>query len=641
MSNGEKLTGNDVSMPFAAWDDLETFVAGIEHLSYSAADRSTFFSRLSAGLQKLLRLNQIQVSLFQSGGSTILLRSIQPVNHRILTPNPTLFTAGESRVESDSSEDGLHWIVADHCLLPNEVLRVEAVLPPDQAKASRSVAEILGTCAVLAGNFLIRHRERDQQSELKLRRQIEEMISQLARAESSDQPASEICRIIQATLNVDRVSLLSTTRHRAKLLGTSAAAVISQRTRTIQLLQKITETASQLGQTFEFTVGSASAVSTEPYGTLLEEYVEETGVRVLRLIPIPAADAEPQSLIGYLFLEHFSADWPDAQQQFVLEQAQPHFVDSARRVLIQSQSTFLGRLKSKLADRKFFYSTVAGTLLLVLLLLWIVPKELKISAEGVLMPAERAVVFAPKQGVVEEIQVHHGEQVTTGETLFILRSPELAVEERRISGEMETLRRRLESLKAARIRNRVVESRRDNETDLSAEESDLETQLKGLAEQLALVQEQGTSLIVKSPLPGQVDRWDLNQALADRPVAHGQYLCDVLNVEGDWGIELQIPDDVVGYVLEAQSKSPCTVTYLFRTNSDRKYESRIAAISNSVQFDREGKPVVLARIPAVRDKDRPFRVGASVIAHVHCGNRSIGFVYLREVIEFLQRTFWF
>src|SRR5690606_33408675 len=71
-------------------------------------------------------------------------------------------------------------------------------------------------------------------------------------------------------------------------------------------------------------------------------------------------------------------------------------------------------------------SAMAAVVLLVVSgVLAFVPAELSITATGVIQPVVRADVFAPADGIVIDIPAARRRQVDLGETLAVLRSPEL------------------------------------------------------------------------------------------------------------------------------------------------------------------------------------------------------------------------
>jgi|GEM_PF-6873844 len=656
MPSGDEFETGSVSSFPPAWDDLESFMSSLEQLSYQDVASTGFFSRMVEGLRPF-GFRSVEVFRIRGGERMRLAPPAdapsipQPAStdrRDIETGTPAIappLRPGESRFERETQNRGSSRFSVQHCLALDEILQLDAVTEPGTDHPTQQIQELLGTCMLLSGHFLIRHDVSDLKKRLTVRRIVEEMSSQLAQQADLPEPAGEICRVIQRTLEVDRVSLFSIASRSAKLLGNSATSNPSGKGGAVRLLERITSQIAHQQSELEIRMGGESSPLASSLRQQVDQYIEETGVRALLWIPVWSSVRSTEqnstsTLLGMLLLEHFSSEWPNSQQQPVYELAKPQAVQSARRVLLDFRRGWWGSLRRVAARRGAWVIGGLALTTLITILLFTIPATLEIPVDGVLKPSRRAAVFAPLQGVVDQVAVQHEQSVAVGTPLFKLRAPDLEIEERRISGEMATLRTRLDSLKSARIRNRVSGTRAESDADLSAEESDLETQLRGLHAQLELVHQQMDFLIVKSPLHGQVDRWDLVQSLSGRPVSHGQYLCDVLDVTGDWEIELSVPDDVIGYVLQAQQQAPCPVSYFFRTNSGRKFSSRLTTLSNTAQLDREGRSIVHATMPAVTDADVPFRVGAGVLARVDCGKRSLGFVYFREVIEFLRRTFW-
>ena len=71
---------------------------------------------------------------------------------------------------------------------------------------------------------------------------------------------------------------------------------------------------------------------------------------------------------------------------------------------------------------------------------------------------------------------------------------------------------------------------------------------------MALNRAKQMDLNVKSPIDGQVITWDLNNRLMHRPVQRGQELLRVADPSGPWQLELQMPENHMGFVVETQQK---------------------------------------------------------------------------------------
>lgn len=650
MSDSCQLTGLD-------WTLVEECISSIERQSYSEPDSAAFYTHAAAQLTRVCHADAVAIRLFRDRESRLLAASGREPT---LTDAPDVdsFRPGETRCATHGADGGM-LISADHAAEAGTVLSVTLMLANAERTLLTQLEEILGTLAVLCGAFHLRQQTAELRSQLEIGEQITSLIKWLAESETSPYAESELCRHLQEALEVDRISLVHVTGSRARVLGTSAALRVSRSSAPVRLLEQLLVRVHQQQTRLNVTVGGDRdplPVAIEP---VLQRYLDETTVRKIQTVPIddpgPITRREPEggppvsrpptrptsdvTDRAWLVLEHFSADWPGPRQKQVAELALPHGCIAARRLWARHRSTARQLLDWSCRRGPRWLGVLAAVLLLGVILA-VIPKELEIPADGTLMPVRRAAVFSPTEAIVEEILVEHGDHVAAGDVLVVLRNPELEIEERRISGEMATVRARLESVKAARIRNRAGGSRQQSDAELSAQESDLQTQWDGLRNQLALLHQERELLQIRSPITGRVDRWDLNQAFDDRPVGHGQFLFDVLDVDGPWRIELHVRDSVVGYVLAAQQQSPCRVHYLYRTAPEQKHESVIERISGSTRMNHEGNPVVHARVPVGEEDPREFRTGASVLAKVHCGRRPLGFVLFREVIEFFQRLFW-
>ena len=147
-------------------------------------------------------------------------------------------------------------------------------------------------------------------------------------------------------------------------------------------------------------------------------------------------------------------------------------------------------------------------------------------------------------------------------------------------------------------------------------------------------------LTLRSPIAGQVVRWDLIRSLESRPVRQGQLLMQVVDPTGPWQLELRIPDRQVRHVLAAQAaakdENKLSVRFLFRMSPKTTYSATLDDVNLATDLDQDGELSTLAKV-TLNPKDIPdLRPGSSVIAKIKCGRRSLGYVWLRELLEFLQ-----
>ena len=222
-----------------------------------------------------------------------------------------------------------------------------------------------------------------------------------------------------------------------------------------------------------------------------------------------------------------------------------------------------------------------------------------------------------------------------------MRNPELDLEEQRIRGEIATTNAKLAAVRAARSDHDRRGSNSSSAGQLAADEEELKQTSASLVRQLDIVNRRVAELTLRSPLAGQVVRWDMIRSLESRPVRQGQLLMQVVDPAGPWQIELRIPDRHVRHVLGAQAAvndelGGVPVRFLFRMSPGATYSAKLAEVHLATDLDQEGELSTLATV-ALDPKEVPdLRPGSSVVAKIDCGYRPLGYVWLRELLEFLQ-----
>ena len=113
--------------------------------------------------------------------------------------------------------------------------------------------------------------------------------------------------------------------------------------------------------------------------------------------------------------------------------------------------------------------------------------------------------------------------------------------------------------------------------------------------------------------------------------------------KGPWVLELLVADDRIGHVLQAQRElgNNLRVSFLLATEPDVTYEELIDKIAMSTEPDAENNPTVRVHVNIDRSKVPHLRPGATVAARIHCGRRSIGYVWLHELFEAVQTRLLF
>jgi multidrug efflux pump subunit AcrA (membrane-fusion protein) len=273
----------------------------------------------------------------------------------------------------------------------------------------------------------------------------------------------------------------------------------------------------------------------------------------------------------------------------------------------------------------------------------LIPADFDLEARGELLPKLRREVFATDSGVIGQLSVDHAQQVNAGEPLLVIRKPELDLEFRRVAGEMQTAEKKLSSIQAERLENASTSAEaRRRVRQLAADEEELKEELRGLREQYAILEQHREDLVVRSPIDGEAITWNIKELLEARPVERGQALLTVADLSGPWELELHLGDHRAGHLLAAREalKPELGVTFALLSDPGVEYRGTVSDVAAATELDEDGRPIVRVTVDFDRERVPALRTGATATAHIHCGRRAVGYVWLHDLFEFVQSHWW-
>jgi multidrug efflux pump subunit AcrA (membrane-fusion protein) len=220
-----------------------------------------------------------------------------------------------------------------------------------------------------------------------------------------------------------------------------------------------------------------------------------------------------------------------------------------------------------------------------------------------------------------------------------LSSPELDIETQRVQGEYDTTRKRLSAVESSLLEAGAGRERDSNRTaQFAAEQDELKSLLKSQRSQLALLAKEREKLLVRSPIDGAVLTWDIEQLLKDRPVERGQSLLGIGDLSGEWVAEIDVPDDQVGYLLDARSarKNSLPVSLQLATDRRREFPGTVRYIAARTELNEDHRPVAQTLVEFDKSMVRELRPGATVFVRIHCGVKPMGYVWFHRLIETIR-----
>ncbi len=451
----------------------------------------------------------------------------------------------------------------------------------------------------LAADYLKSHQLRHFSHRQTLWTQLEDFTrvvhASLDPREASYTIANEGRRLIEC----DRVSVAILHGKKCKIEAISGQDLFDKRSNTVRLLGRLATAVVASGDPVWYT-GETRDLPPQVEDAV-QEYVDEAHSKTVAILPLqrpapPEEDdrskrVEPEGPIGALIVEQIEDSRVSGSLVQRAEVVCRHSSTALANAL-EHQNLFLmpvwraiGKTRWVLEARTLPKTlSILGAVLAVILFLWLWPARFTVESKGTLEPVIRQEVYAGIDGVVEDLKVEHGANVTKDQTLALLRNIELGVALTEIEGQRLTNLQRLSTLqRAAEERNIKLEQRMQVQGDLA------EAQQKQLSldAQWDLYKAKQLELNVKSPINGVVVTWDLRNRLIQRPVQKGQALLRVADTTGPWQVELQMPENRMGHVAKEQEKLYVKARQRLRTLLLEETRAKLGQSATDEEVDKQ------------------------------------------------------
>ncbi len=460
--------------------------------------------------------------------------------------------------------------------------------------------------------------------------------------------AYDIANEGRRVLGCDRLSVAICRDAQSQLVAISGVDTVSRRANSVRLLERLINAVLESDQTIAVT-GSTENIPPHIAGPL-RKYLAETSAHNVAVIPLRFTTSNRDGSgttnnVGALVVEQFNDDGSLHAEQRKINTIVRHSTLALRNAAEhQQQSSLWARLGGRQFRRRLKKTLLILTTLAVIAALMFVPTDFTVEGTGELQPLNQRDVFAGADGIVSTIHTNHADQVQADDLLIELRRPQLEFEISRVLGELQTTRQRLATARTARLQTTgSTQSTSVAVQQYAVAEEELRQTIKNLEKQREILELQTHDLNVRSPLSGQVITWDLEKRLSARPVQRGQRLMTVAELDGPWILEIELPDHRTGHVIDAQkSLQPgLDVSYIIASNPEVTHHGTLESVSTATDFDETERPTVTLRVSIDRDDIKNLRPGATVMARVHCGERSIGYAWFHDLIDAVRMWFLF
>lgn len=518
--------------------------------------------------------------------------------------------------------------VADEPVGVIEIVQPSAT--PDVRR--RASTQVLEAVAELVGDFhrnrlLVELRDRDRDAEAR-----RAFCRRILTGGSQREVAFHVANEARTYVDCARVSILQRRGRGWRVIAVSGATSVESRARVVRALERLVGTVLRADAEFVHVDGrEPSDPLPREILDVLEAYTEESPARLLTVAELrpPSSDGTASRGEFAVVAEHF--DLVDSDD----------IDDRVRRIAPDAALALAAARRPSLLERAAAGGVWWGLLGVAVVLagvLTFVPADFTVPARGTIEPIEHRRIFAPRGGFVRELQTEYGKDVAADAVVVELVDPDLELEAQRVAGDIETVSLQLAAAEISRLPGRPGTD--DGGVDASARAEELEATRDNLLERQRLLDAERKKLVLRSTVAGRVVTPDLER-LRERPIERGDLLMEIARFDGRWRLRLDVPDDEFGHVEAARSSDPnLRVEYALATEPERMHEATIDGVALTTELDREGKAVVRADVVLAHSEVPVARPGATVVARIHCGRRSLGYVWFHEALNAV-RTWWY
>lgn len=438
-------------------------------------------------------------------------------------------------------------------------------------------------------------------------------------------------------LGADRVWLFTSQRSNSpKLLACSSVSEVDSRSEDLSFVSGVAEEALQLRKSTFASHDDLESLGAERSSTF--KYLKRFKSNGLYVCLI-SGDLTTDVLIVECFQPHDRLQVATNLSKVPIA-IRPALANAREHESIPFRNTLKGFSGGRKLESFGWRRIAALALPIGLLATFFIPINFEIPVEGQLRPVVERQVFAPTSGTVTSLLVDYGDQVAAGEKILVLHSADYQLKLKQTQGELLSASKELES--AQLLRSQASESGDELEVgQLTSRIEQVSLKIRSLNEKNEFYLNQVASLTLNAPVVGKVTTENTQQTLMNRPVAAGDPLVSIAEIDGQWHAELEIKSVDMSY-LDQQERDGHSIRFRSLASIQREHEGRITEIEGFNSIDENGDVSVRAFVPIDKKDFEHLRVGTPITGTIHCGRRSIAFVWTRELRDFLRTNFfWF
>lgn len=301
----------------------------------------------------------------------------------------------------------------------------------------------------------------------------------------------------------------------------------------------------------------------------------------------------------------------------------------------RSQSAGPKRLRKLLAMTTFA---------IVVMIVALFPVPLVVSSVATIRPEQVQSITAPRDAIVDQVFIQHGQSVASGDLLMTLVDPDLEEQLTALVGRRAVLVQQKSHWTGALVETASHEM--DRLEKVQGESRLVSEEIQSIDDQLALLRRAEATLKIRADRDGIVDAWQIGQRLQSKPLRRGDWLLQVIDTDSTWSVEANVPQTRIAHLNNAMSDEDFFVNLSLDSDPSTSYSASVQRIGPALDTD-VGSPrstAVLLRLgdEAARTmsamQQTSQQSGAPARAMFHCGSAPAAYVLFQDVIRSARGT---
>jgi hypothetical protein len=552
--------------------------------------------------------------------------------------------------------------------------------PNRPAQAITGYLQYMGFMAELSA----RYQRNQMMGQLVGQQQVWTQLESFARQVHSSLHPTEVSYLIanegRRLVECDRIVVAVRHGSRPRIEAVSGADVVETRSNLVRLMRSLCEQVMKWGEKLVFS-GTRDDSLPPKVLAALDAYLAESNSKLLVVQPLrderESGKKPPRSA---LLMECFE---PPAEPQqliarldVVARHSTPALYNAVEHRRIPMRLVWLPLAKAQEGiggKAKAISALVVGLLSLLGAALFFVPYQLKMEANGKLVPWARRIVYPPTEGKVLSFQVEPGDVVSENRKLAVLFDLKLQKQLNSLMAEIEGANNEMRTAEKNASESGLPQAEKHNYRDKARMKEFLwkkkREEYDDYVRRTNAKPENPGEFELRAPLftdaeKGRVPHleWtvlngNFQEELTGKMAKPSDPILRLGAKSGPWEIEGKIPQKHIGQVLKAferpdviviDGKKALEVDFLLRSDPTRTYrgllyQDKIASQADPNRDEKdESEPEVIAFITIDDDNiDQGYRLpreaqtsGTEVHAKIRCGKHRLGYSLFYGVWEF-------